>query len=383
MRGHVLLLLMFVGVVLLGVRGDAQERARKPLRIEEIERLLRGQVSPLRIADIVEEEGVSFEVTAEVRERLRKAGADATVLAAVERASLVVARKKLEEERQRAEEERRKAAEERRQLEEEKREADAERKRQETEARRKAEEERKAEEAKRQEELQRRAEEERQQQAAAARQRQTGEMVAVPAGEFFLGCNEQIDRECYDDEKPGRRVFVAAFRIDKTEVTVAQYGRCVQAGGCSSPDTRSGCNYGTGGRDEHPVNCVDWQQADTYCRWAGKRLPTEAEWEKAARGRDGRIYPWGNQWDTSRANVGSGGTVAVGSYASGASPYGALDMSGNVWEWTADWYDGEHKYRSGRGGSWVTLRAGRVRPAATGAPLATAASSSDFVAPSS
>jgi formylglycine-generating enzyme required for sulfatase activity len=363
---------------------NAQEGRRKPVAVEEIEYLLQRGVSARRVATIVGEQGVSFEVTESVKERLRKAGADEGVIIAVERAGLETARQKLEEER-------RKAAEERRQLEEEKREADAERKRQETEARRKAEEERKAGEAKRQEEAARRAEEERQQQAAAARQRQTGEMVAVPAGEFFLGCNEQVDSECDDDEKPGRRVSVAAFQIDKTEVTVAQYGRCVDAGACSSdgltlpywgdkeqPEFAWACNWGKGGREQHPMNCVEWRQAQAYCTWAGKRLPTEAEWEKAARGTDGRKYPWGNQGYGAAGQVANiadetakrsqpdwssaagyddnfYGTAPVGSFPAGASPYGALDMVGNVWEWTADWYDAEHKYRSNRGGSWGDL----------------------------
>lgn len=100
---------------------------------------------------------------------------------------------------------------------------------------------------------------------------------------------------------------------------------------------------------------MDWGQAQTYCKWVEKRLPTEAEWEKAARGTERRVYPWGNEWDAKKANVGSSGTVAVGSYPEGASPYGALDMIGNVWEWTADWYDAERKFRSVRGGSWDDL----------------------------
>lgn len=177
----------------------------------------------------------------------------------------------------------------------------------------------------------------------------------VPAGEFYMGCNEQVDSGCYYDEKPGRRVSVGAFKIDKTEVTVAAYRRCVNAGVCSSAGLTItfACNWDKADHENHPINCVDWSQAQAYCQWAGKRLPSEAEWEKAARGTEGRVYPWGNAWDRNRANVGGSGTVAVGSYPAEASPYGVLDMAGNVREWTADWYDSDHKYRVLRGGSWV------------------------------
>src|SRR5262249_33048753 len=143
-----------------------------------------------------------------------------------------------------------------------------------------------------------------------------------PKGTFFMGCNERVDTECDDDEKPGRRVNVGAFQIDKTEVTVEQYGKCVKAGACNSkgltmpywgrdeeparehPEGAKECNWGKTGRERHPINCVDWEQARTYCAWAGKRLPMEAEWEKAARGTDGRKYSWGN------AGYGAGGLVA-------------------------------------------------------------------------
>jgi eukaryotic-like serine/threonine-protein kinase len=185
-----------------------------------------------------------------------------------------------------------------------------------------------------------------------------------------MGCNEKVDRECSDDEKPGRQVSLDAYSIDKYEVTVAEYGQCVEAGKCSSAGLTGSrfCNWGQKKRTDHPINCVDWSQASAYCEWAGKRLPTEAEWEKAARGTDGRIYPWGNQWDAAKANIGSPGTVAVGSYPAGVSPYEVHDMAGNVWEWVQDWYDGTY-YRGGsvrnpqgpssgkervvRGGSWV------------------------------
>ena len=174
-----------------------------------------------------------------------------------------------------------------------------------------------------------------------------------------MGCNENVDTQCNSNEKPGRQVEVESFQIDKTEVTVAAYRRCVDAGSCSQPDTDRSCNWRASGRGDHPINCVDWNQATTYCTWAGKRLPTEAEWEKAARGTDGRTYPWGNEWDARQAHAsgtedGYERTAPVGSFPVGASLYGALDMVGNVWEWTADWYDKEQKYRAVRGGAWDT-----------------------------
>jgi serine/threonine-protein kinase len=206
---------------------------------------------------------------------------------------------------------------------------------------------RRAEEARRVQEQQ--AAQEKARQATAAVATPASKMVKVPAGEFWMGCNEKVDQECDADEKPGRSVSVDAFSIDRTEVTVAQYRDCVEAGRCTDPATTGSCNWGQAGRDDHPVNCVDWSKAKAYCEWAGKRLPTEAEWEKAARGTDGRKYPWGNDWSASKANVGDDGTKPVGSYPSGASPYGAVDMAGNVWEWVSDKVgDG----RGLRGGSW-------------------------------
>jgi iron(II)-dependent oxidoreductase len=186
-------------------------------------------------------------------------------------------------------------------------------------------------------------------------------MVLVPAGEFLMGSNE------YTDETPPHRVYLDAFHIDRYETTNALYERFMRATGRGAPDywTDSSFNAPT-----QPVVGVTWYDADAYCKWAGKRLPTEAEWEKAARGTDGRKYPWGEQWDAGRANSGEtrlGKTAPVGSYPSGVSPYGAHDMAGNVWEWVADWYEAAYyrrspernpkgpdsgQYRVVRGGSW-------------------------------
>ena len=175
--------------------------------------------------------------------------------------------------------------------------------------------------------------------------RDGSKMVLVPAGAFLRG---SAMGDGSDDERPQRSIYLDAFYVDRHEVTVAQYRRCVQAGGCTVPGTRKYCNWNESGRGAHPVNCVDWSQARAYCAWAGKRLPTEAQWEKAARGTDGRRYPWGSEAPTCRRAVmrGDGGngcgkdrTWPVGSKPAGASPYGAQDMAGNVWEWVNDWYD--------------------------------------------
>jgi serine/threonine protein kinase len=160
------------------------------------------------------------------------------------------------------------------------------------------------------------------------------EMVLIPAGEFMMGCNETVDQQCYDHEKPSKEVYLDAFYIDKYEVTVAEYRRCGEAGKCSTQNLTpyDSCNWNKAGRTNHPINCVDWNQAQAYCEWAGKRLPTEAEWEKAARGTDGRVYPWGNEWDETKANISNTRTVAVGSYAPGANgdymTWQATSMSG-------------------------------------------------------
>jgi formylglycine-generating enzyme required for sulfatase activity len=182
-------------------------------------------------------------------------------------------------------------------------------------------------------------------------------MVLVPAGEFLMGstgadvdavmayCSE-CKRDFFADEQPQRTVFLDAFWIDRTEVTNAQYELCVRAGVCRVADMG---DYDPQGRPNHPVVQVTWYDAQTYCRWAGGRLPTEAEWEKAARGVDGRLYPWGSAApDCSKAQYEQcgGGTVAVGSRSAGQSPYGLQDAAGNAWEWVSDWYDAGYYTRS-------------------------------------
>ncbi len=170
-------------------------------------------------------------------------------------------------------------------------------------------------------------------------------LIPVPAGEFLMGAKAS-DSLAETDEKPQHRVYLDLFWIDRTEVTNAMYALCVQAKVCTPPHefssvTRSSY-YGNAAYANYPVIKVDWGQADAYCRWAGRRLPSEAQWEKAARGPDGRTYPWGEGITPQRANYNretSGDTAPVGSYPAGAGPYGALDQAGNVWEWTADWYD--------------------------------------------
>jgi len=165
-------------------------------------------------------------------------------------------------------------------------------------------------------------------------------LLHVPAGKFTMG-SENGD----DNERPIHEVFLDPFWIDQTEVTNGMYALCVNPGKCKPPGsneslTRHGY-YDDVQYKEYPVIFVDWNRAKTYCEWAGRRLPTEAEWEKAARGTDAFVYPWGNTMpnkDLLNYNDFIGDTTKVGMYPNGASPYGALDMAGNVWEWVNDWF---------------------------------------------
>jgi formylglycine-generating enzyme required for sulfatase activity len=166
------------------------------------------------------------------------------------------------------------------------------------------------------------------------------ELVPIEAGEFSMGCNDEVDDECDEDEKPMHVVSLAAFEIDRTEVTQGQYSACVLDGACSAPTCEWDCE-----RAEYPAGCVDWASAQAYCAWAGKRLPSEAEWEKAARGSESSKYPWGNGEPTcTLANFAEcgGEAWAVGSLPDGASPYGVLDLAGNMVELVADHYDAEY-----------------------------------------
>jgi len=212
-------------------------------------------------------------------------------------------------------------------------------------------------------------------------------MVFVPAGEFPMG-GEIADPGIWEGDAPSHLVHVDSFWIDQTEVTNSQYAQCVEAGACTPPTT---CDWGTPtysqvGAAALPVVCVDWAAARAYCLWAGARLPTEAQWEKAARGPAGRIYPWGDEfvgtranycdsqcelgWQDSKDNDGYTALAPVGSYPDGASSYGALDMAGNASEWVADWYARDYYLASPaanppgptsgtfkvlRGGSWLSL----------------------------
>lgn len=202
------------------------------------------------------------------------------------------------------------------------------------------------------------------------------DMVYVPAGEFSMGSNE-VDTEAkslqygnkipwFANERPMRKVYLKSFFIDKYEVSNKRYRQFTDATGHEAPAYFENANFSE--IENLPVTTVNWFDARAFCKWDGKRLPAEAEWEKAARGTDGRRYPWGNDFDAVRVN-GSGnheGPIDIMSLEAGKSPYGAHHMSGNVYEWTASWYDqyegNEYddksygkNYKVVRGGSWGGL----------------------------
>lgn len=225
-------------------------------------------------------------------------------------------------------------------------------------------------------------------------------LIHIPTGSFTMGSEQQ------KDEKPPHAVTVLDFLLDDIEVTAGAYAECVASGACTPADTDGYCNAGKADRQNHPINCVDYSQAESYCRWRGGRLPTEAEWEYAARGSTNREYPWGAAQPSPRLLNACGSecvaaakirgqdwksmysgddgwpeTAPVGSYPDGKSPFGALDMAGNVWEWVDGWHcDSGYKpgistrsdeYKSGcranarvlRGGSWFIVGPSSVRAA--------------------
>jgi sulfatase modifying factor 1 len=202
------------------------------------------------------------------------------------------------------------------------------------------------------------------------------EMIPIPAGPFLMGSDKAKDKLARDDELPLHTVYLPAFRIARVPVTVAQFAQFVAATGYKTTaemadEAWKTLHWGNPGFDwrhpggptsnvnkyqDHPVTCILWRDAQAFCRWAGVRLPTEAEWEKAARGTDGRIFPWGDRPNKEMCNFSGDETTPVGRYSpQGDSPYGIADMAGNVWEWCDGWYDEDEDARPLRGGAGYSI----------------------------
>lgn len=177
------------------------------------------------------------------------------------------------------------------------------------------------------------------------------EMVLIPAGEFIMGTNKTDPdntqqkigtvKPLYLDQHPERKVKLDTYYIDRYEVTNEEYKKFMDETKYPDPPANWSDGWYPKGKGEHPVTSIIWQEALAYALWAGKRLPTEEQWEKAARGPDGLSYPWGDEYEKGKANVGVEGaktTVAVGSHSEDVSPYQVYGMAGNVMEWTLDWY---------------------------------------------
>ncbi len=204
--------------------------------------------------------------------------------------------------------------------------------------------------------------------------------VTIPAGAFVRGSDRSKDLLAAGNETPQRQIYLSTYQIARMPVTNAQYKVFVDATGHRTPEHWHGKEMPSG-KANHPVVNVSWQDAVAFCTWAGVRLPSEAEWEKAACGTDGYIYPWGNQPpDVNRCNFNRNvdDTTPVDNYPAGASPYGVMDMAGNVWEWVNDCYQDDYysvspsinppgpatgSFRVLRGGSWFELGDNNVRSA--------------------
>lgn len=214
------------------------------------------------------------------------------------------------------------------------------------------------------------------------------ELITIPAGPFWMGCNNALNNDCNESAKPYHEVTIPEFSIERYEVTVEQYQHCIDVGDCDNDGyyetSRDGegysgyCNLSDSNRTNHPANCVNWAGAQAYCEWLGRRLPSAAEWEKAARGgcelyedceADSRTYPWGEGTPTCDTVVmdalgdwgcGSEHTDAVGSHSAGNSPYNISDMAGNVSEWTADDWHADYTGAPTDGTAWLSGGANKV-----------------------